>query len=212
METKENKKGNKVSFFYSIKTKVAGMVAVAIILATIVNMVVLVPYLQGVLENQNKNYLNDLAAASGNTLEVMLETTDAEKVLQYEVLNEVFGETGIEGVESSYAYVVGKDATMLYHPTQSKVGEPVENALVKELVAEVSQGTRRETATVEYEFKGTMKYASYYITSDLGAIVVITADEDEIMEASGTVATMSTGVGLAVVLLSTIVAYFLLTI
>ncbi len=212
MGTKDSKKNNKVTFWGSIKTKVAGMVALAIIVATVVNLIVLVPYLKNVLEEQNKNYLNDLAASSGNTLEVMLEVSSAEQVLQYDVLNVVFGKTGIEGVESSYAYVVGKDGTMLYHPTQSKVGEPVENALVKELVAEVSTGIRRDTAVVEYEFKGVMKYASYYITSDLSAIVVITADEDEIHEASDMVTTISGAVGVVAVVLATVIAYVLLTI
>ncbi|MBP3568753.1 MAG: methyl-accepting chemotaxis protein [Lachnospiraceae bacterium] len=212
MGTTESTNKNKVTFLNSIRTKVAGMVAVAIILATIVNMVVLVPYLQNVLGEQNKNYLNDLAATSGNTLEVMLEVSSPEVVLQYETLNVIFGNTGIEGIDSSYAYVVGKDGTMLYHPTESKVGQPVENALVNELVTEVKAGTRRTTDVVEYEFKGVMKYASFYITSDLSAIVVITADEDEIMETSGTVATMSAAIGGVAVVLATVVAYFLLSV
>ncbi len=210
MGTKDEKKG-KVTFLNSIKTKVAGMVAIAIVLATLVNMVVLVSYLQNVLGEQNKNYLNDLAAASGNTLEVMLQSVSAEQVLQYDILNNVFGSTGIEGIDSSYAYVVGKDGMMLYHPTRDKVGQPVENSLVNELVTEVNSGIRRETETVEYEFKGVMKYASFYITKNFDAVVVITADEDEIMETSGTVASMSAAIGGVAVVLSTVVAYVLLS-
>ena len=210
MGTKDEKKG-KVTFLNSIKTKVAGMVAIAIVLATLVNMVVLVPYLQNVLGEQNKNYLNDLAATSGNTLEVMLQSVSAEQVLQYDILNNVFGSTGIEGIDSSYAYVVGKDGMMLYHPTRDKVGQPVENSLVNELVTEVNSGIRRETETVEYEFKGVMKYASFYITKNFDAVVVITADEDEIMETSGTVASMSAAIGGVAVVLSTVVAYVLLS-
>ncbi len=210
MVTKDEKKG-KVPFLNSIKTKVAGMVAIAIVLATLVNMVVLVSYLQNVLGEQNKNYLNDLAAASGNTLEVMLQSVSAEQVLQYDILNNVFGSTGIEGIDSSYAYVVGKDGMMLYHPTRDKVGQPVENSLVNELVTEVNSGIRRETETVEYEFKGVMKYASFYITKNFDAVVVITADEDEIMETSGTVASMSAAIGGVAVVLSTVVAYVLLS-
>ena len=211
MRTKDEKK-EIITFFNSIKTKVAGMVAIAIIAATVINMVVLVPYLQNILGEQNKNYLNDLATASGNTLDVMLESTPKELVLQYDNLNKVFGSTGIEGIESSYAYVVGKDGKMLYHPTKDKVGQPVENALVNELVSEVNSGIRRETETVDYEFKGVMKYASYYITTDFSAIVVITADEDEIMATSGTVATISGVIGIAAVVLSTVVAYVLLSV
>lgn len=212
MGTKESKKGNKVTFLHSIKTKVAGMIALAIILATVVNMVVLVPYLKKVLEEQNKHYLNDLATASGHTIEAMYEMASAEEVLVYDKLNSIFAETGIQGVESSYAYVVGKDGTMLYHPTQDKVGEPVENALVKELVKEIQTGIRRETETVEYEFKGVMKYASYYITHDLSAIIVITADEDEIHETSDMVTNISAAVGGIAVVLATVISYILLSV
>lgn len=212
MGTKETTKKKGTSIWNSIKTKVAGMVALAVAVAIAVNLVILVPYLQQILADQNKNYLNDLAESNGKMLEVMLGAGSAEKVYQYDTLNTIFGTTGIKGVESSYAYVVAKDGTMLYHPTQSKVGEPVENSLVKELVAELSQGIRRETDTIEYDFKGVTKYASYYIASDLSSIIVITADEDEIMEASSTVAYISSAVGTTVILLSVVVSYILLTI
>lgn len=212
MGTNEITKKKGTSIWNSIKTKVAGMVALAVAVAIAVNLVILVPYLQQILADQNKNYLNDLAESNGKMLEVMLGAGSAEKVYQYDTLNTIFGTTGIKGVESSYAYVVAKDGTMLYHPTQSKVGEPVENSLVKELVAELSQGIRRETDTIEYEFKGVTKYASYYIASDFSSIIVITADEDEIMEASSTVAYISSAVGTTVILLSVVVSYILLAI
>lgn len=212
MGTSGTIKTERISILNSIKTKVAGMVAIAVAAAVLINLIVLVPYLQTILENQNKNYLNDLAESDGKTMEMMLATSYAENAYQYDTLHSIFSTTGIEGVESSYAYVVAADGTMLYHPTQSKVGEPVENSLVKELVEEVSKGIRRETDAIEYEFNGVIKYASYYITSDLSSIVVITADKDEIMESSDTVAVMTASIGLAVIVVAVVAAYVLLAV
>ena len=51
----------RVAFVHSIKTKVALMVAVAIFCATAFNLIILVPYISNIMEQQNKNYLYDMA-------------------------------------------------------------------------------------------------------------------------------------------------------
>lgn len=200
----------KVAFFHSIKTKVALMMAVAIMCATVFNLVFLVPYISNVIEQQNKNYLFDMAKTNGLMIENMTSLAGNEAVFNYEELDAVFKDVGIEGIESSYAYVVAGDGTMLYHPTREKVGQPVENALVKDLVAELAKGNRKEPAVIEYDFKGVMKYASYYITMDGSAIIVITADEDEIHETTSMVTTMCTAVGIIATVLFTVVGYILI--
>ena len=44
---------------------------------------------------------------------------------------EAVTEVKLEGMDSAYMYVVQNDGTMLYHPTKEKVGQPVENAVIK---------------------------------------------------------------------------------
>ena len=46
----------------------------------------------------------------------------------------------MKGYDSSYAYLVAKDGVMLYHPTADKIGQPVENAVVKGVVADLQAG------------------------------------------------------------------------
>lgn len=49
----------------------------------------------------------------------------------------------MEGIDSSYAYLVDTDGTMLYHPTAEKIGQPVENAVVLGVVAELARDRYR---------------------------------------------------------------------
>ena len=69
---------------------------------------------------------------------------------------------------------------MLYHPTVDKIGQPVENDAVKQVLGEVVKGNRLATDVIAYEFKGVTKYASYYIGEDMEYVIVVTADESEV--------------------------------
>lgn len=46
-------------------------------------------------------------------------------------------------MDSAYMYVVQNDGTMLYHPTKEKVGQPVENAVIKGVVQQLQDGKNR---------------------------------------------------------------------
>ena len=43
----------------------------------------------------------------------------------------------VKGIKSSYGYVVDSDGNMLWHPTSSKIGEKVENSVIKGVVKEI---------------------------------------------------------------------------
>lgn len=197
----------KAAFGKSIKLKVALMVALAIICSTVFNLFITVPYITDIIGTQNKNYMYDTTNANGLTIENMLELEDEDKVLSYSTLASVFDGVGIKGIESSYAYVVAGDGTMLYHPTKEKVGQPVENDLVKGIVEDIANGIRRDSAVIEYEFNGVTKYASYYITNDMNAIILITADKDEIFETTDTVRNRCIIAGICATVIFTAIGY-----
>ena len=105
----------------------------------------------------------------------------AEEALTPEGLERLVGDISISGMSSSYAYVVSADGTMMYHPTADKIGQPVENDAVKQLLQEISAGKRPQTHVIQYLFKGVTKYASFYVGQNLDYIIVVTADEDEVL-------------------------------
>jgi len=84
-------------------------------------------------------------------------------------------------LSSAYIYFVDSQGTMLYHPDESKIGNPVENAAVKGVVAKLEAGQTPAPECVEYEYKGASKYAAYYVGQDNAYIAVLTADESEVL-------------------------------
>ena len=84
-------------------------------------------------------------------------------------------------LSSAYVYFVDSQGTMLHHPDPEKVGNPVENAAVKSLVAGLAEGQHPDPDLIEYEYKGMTKYAGYYIGEGNHYIAVLTADESDVL-------------------------------
>ena len=115
--------------------------------------------------------------ASGDILIVTADYDEFMKI-DYDTL---LGNITIDGVEGSYAYMVSPDGTMLWHPTPEKIGQPVENAAVKGIVADLAAGKTVEDGFCIYEYKDALKMAGYSFT-DTGNIVLVTADYDKLIK------------------------------
>lgn len=175
------KKTGKVSLFSSIKFKIMALTSVAVIVAVVAMLVVIIPTVQKDMKETVRNYMQDVAESYGETLQLRLDSYGSSYLNVYKLLNEDFGAVNINGLSTSYAYIVNESGTMMFHPTEEKVGNPVENAAVKGLVARIEAGEHPEPGVIEYEYKGAFKYAAYYVDKDNYAILVVTADEDDAM-------------------------------
>ncbi len=174
------KKNVKVSLIHSIKTKIVLVVILAVLATTSLCLSMIIPMVEESLSEVTKNYMMDMTNLAGVNLDREIEAMGAELVLTQEGLGNAVGSIDVNGMNSSYAYVVGADGTMLYHPTADKIGQPVENDAVKQVLSEMAKGNRPATDVIAYEFKGVTKYASYYIGENMGYVIVITADENEV--------------------------------
>ena len=177
-EQKEGTKKREINI-YSLKTKMVLLLLIVIIITTGINIWTAIPLASDSLSNVNQNYLYDLVVAYGDEVDKILSESNGEYV---EALKELVAGIGIKGIDSSYAYIVKKDGTMLYHPTTDKIGKPVENKVVTEVVKQLNEGSIPEPTVVSYDFKGVEKYAAYYITKNTNDILVITADEGDILK------------------------------
>ena len=84
-------------------------------------------------------------------------------------------------LSSAYIYIVDRQGMMLAHPDESKIGNPVENAAVKEVISKLDAGEELTSDIIEYEFKGKNKYAAYYVGNGDNYIAVLTADVDDVL-------------------------------
>ncbi|MBR5376523.1 MAG: hypothetical protein IK139_04520 [Lachnospiraceae bacterium] len=123
----------------------------------------------------------------------------AEKITDVKDLN----------LSTAYVYIVDKDGIMLHHPDPEKVGNPVENAAVKGLVAELAAGNAPEPDIIVYDYKGTKKYAAYYIGADSQYIAVLTADEKDVLAGTRELRNYTVVICVVCVLLFSILALFI---
>lgn len=114
----------------------------------------------------------------------------------------------LTGYDSFYTYLVDSDGTMLYHPTADKIGKPVENSVILNVVSELQAGKTPESRTVLYEFKDTMKYAAYALT-DQKQIVVATADQSELLAPVSNMIRETGGLSIILLVLCIVSAYIM---
>ena len=135
-------------------------------------------------KTNNINYLRDLSKAAGGRMDSLIYCVGPEVLDMSDNLEAMFKDVKINGISSSYCYIVKSDGTMIYHPTKEKIGKHVENEVIKNVVIKLQSGQNVSSEVVEYDYKGTRKYAAYYIGAQKDFILVITADEDEVLSSS----------------------------
>lgn len=182
---KDSKSTGKVNFFQSIGAKIAGVIVLAVLLASVLCVVIIVPNYKSDVSSTVKNYMYDMAISYGELVQTQI---DSGNTLDYKRYAALIGDVKVSGMSSSYAYVVSADGIMQFHPTEEKVGNPVENEVVSGLVKDIAAGKHPDPAVTTYLFKGVNKYASYNVLSD-NSILVVTADETDALSAVSKVTT-----------------------
>lgn len=169
-------KTEKVSFVRSISFRIIALVILIVLYSLAGSIIGAKLTAESILGESNEHYILSLAELGA---EMISDNTSASAKL--EDYAAIMVDIEMKGVDSAYAYMVSSDGTMLYHPTADKIGQPVENSVVKGLVAELSAGKTPKNAVVEYDYNGETKYAGYALTKNK-QIVVVTADKGEIIE------------------------------
>ena len=168
----ENKRKG-VSFIHSISLKVA-LLSIGIVILSIIGSISSTNIkMERIMDQVYSSYILSMAEMEAVVVNNLPEWADEE------LYRNVLGEIKMEGIESAYAYLVAEDGTMLYHPSADKIGEPVENEQVSNVVAMLKSGQMPENDVVLYDYHGSMKYAAYAMTADR-QIVVVSADYDEV--------------------------------
>ena len=197
-------KKEKMTFFNSISSKILLLVIVVVTVSLGVSMFLADSIASGAVGNVNENYILSLAESAADAIENISNDDD-----YIQECSEIVKEISMEGISSAYGYLVDADGTMIYHPTEEKVGEQVENSVVLNVVDQLKQGKVPENAVVTYDFNGAEKYAAYAITKTTNQIVVITADKTEIMKPIKSMFTKLLATLFICLILSGIIGYIL---
>lgn len=179
-EMKDQK--NRVLLVHSIKMKILLLVVGVVLLSNILSLWTSIPLIRENITDLTESYMEDLAETAGESLEREINSYGYDAIMTVEELENHLKDVKVRGMSTCYTYLVSNDGMMLYHPTAEKIGLPVENAAVQQLVGELAQGNRPETDIILYDFKGANKYAAYYIDTQMRYILVVTADQEEALQ------------------------------
>ena len=196
--SKEKKRG-------SLATKIILVVCATVIISNRFSIMFVLSGARSQIRSAVQTTMMDLAESSDKLVENAMNALELDE-LPYETYASILENVKIENVDSSYVYLVNEQGTMLYHPTEEKGGQPVENEVVRGLVEQLHNGEHPENAVVEYKFNGTVKYAAYYIMSN-NDIVVVSADEDDALSGINRITQLATSVLVGIVIIMCIVAY-----
>lgn len=183
------------------------MVILAVIVSNVICMVFILESSKKQITDSVKHTMVDVINTTSKIVENEISNADTED-LDYDEYAKSLSDVKLEGMDSSYVYVVKNDGTMLYHPTKEKVGQPVENAVIKGVVQQLQDGKKPGTTVVEYDFNGTTKYSAYTILNNEN-ILVLTADESEALAGITTVTGVAVGIIAIVVLIAIIISFIM---
>lgn len=187
--------------------KIIVMVILAVIVSNVICMVFILESSKKQITDSVKHTMVDVVNTTSKIMENEISNSGVDD-LDYDGYANNLSGVKLEGMDSAYMYVVQNDGTMLYHPTKEKVGQPVENAVIKGVVQQLQDGKKPGTTVVEYDFNGTTKYSAYTILNNEN-ILVLTADESEALAGITTVTGVAVGIIAIVVLIAIIISFIM---
>ena len=202
-EKKEKKSG-----LHSMRFNVVQLVLLSIIISVASLLIMIIPVADNAISTLAESYMRDVCDTCGLNVDAALNRS-GNIILNQAYLETLIGDVRINDLDSSYAYVVGSDGTMIYHPDESKVGQPVENPAIKQVVADLEAGKEQQDGMAIYEFRGAEKYAAYYVTSNKAAILVITADRGDIFSAKDAIYARAGGAAIIIFIVLGIISFLI---
>ena len=187
--------------------KIIVMVILAVIVSNVICMVFILESSKKQITDSVKHTMVDVINTTSKIMENEISNSGVDD-LDYDGYANNLSDVKLEGMDSAYMYVVQNDGTMLYHPTKEKVGQPVENAVIKGVVQQLQDGKKPGTTVVEYDFNGTTKYSAYTILNNEN-ILVLTADESEALAGITTVTGVAVGIIAIVVLIAITISFIM---
>lgn len=111
---------------------------------------------------------------SGNIIGFVGSTVRAENFSKY------IKSTKLQNLASSYIYLVDEKGNVIYHPTASKIGKPVENDAIKNVISKIKEGNSITASSIEYTFNGAKKLSYYGEIPSTHWVLVVSVDKHDV--------------------------------
>lgn len=172
----------KVGMFKGIQTRVLTAMLVTMFISAGLVTWMAIEQTKTALTERVKGDMLTLVEAYGVNLETASYAVGNE-MPDLDGLTDMFGSVQLDGMPSSYVYVLDRDGIMLMHPTASRIGTPVESGVIADVVKRLQSGVISEPEVVDSSYRGTGKLTGYYVLRNGKGVLVLTADKAEAFSA-----------------------------
>ena len=164
----------------SIKMRVVAVVLFSIIASVLLSICIIIPDVRNNITNTTQSYMYDLTNSYGKVLDQNVKVSVMH--LRSDRLENLLSGVGLQNVGSSYFYVIDSDGTVIYHPDNEKMGKSTGIEPVAQIVASLDAGDVPQPDILHYEYNGKSKFSSYYVIGGGKAVLLLAAEESEILK------------------------------
>lgn len=200
----ENRSNVKFSIRYKVLLLIIGTIAV---MAALI-LIYIIPMAKKTQKSSVENCMYELAELGARSIDLQYR---AKQDVTTQDLEDLLKSVQIEGITSSYMYVVDNDNLFVYHKRPEKIGTVVANNVIKQLNEDIkNNNTYKESDIINYvDENGVTKYAAYAVSDTNKWISVIVCDEDDAMKNISMIQSSSMAVLLVMAAIMLVIGYVL---
>lgn len=176
----KKEKGFRLSFYRTLLL----FALIPMIFSVAVTMFYVVDKSSKEVKNVSMNYMMSVADSKGSALYDIVLSKGKAHALSYASLQEYCSNIYLEGIDGAFAYVANSKGNVIYSPDDAKVGQPVENDVIKQVCADMEAGIHDDEKVAEYVYRGNKMLAAYYVSPDNYYVFIVTAKQDDVLESA----------------------------
>lgn len=180
---KTKEENSNIKFYNAIRFRFLILVLGCIMVFASVFYMIAIPRFANNSVDSVCNSMEELAEAYSELVDLKIGSMGS--MVETNQLTSILQKVRVNKLDNSYAYLVDGKGTTLYHPDKKKIGEPVENQVVKDIVGKLEKGEKVQNDAIKYTYRGKQKFAGYCISPQTGYILVITADGEDMLSSVG---------------------------
>ncbi len=164
----------------SIVVRIAGLVYVSILITVVLLALLVVPYVKTALQDNTSASMKDVTSMLGRSFDKQIDRSGANIVLTPTTLKNTLASLKVNGLSSSYMYIINGSGNVAWHPNEKLISEKIGVEPVQKIVDKMIAREKMPSGLLEYTYNGQEKVAAYYVSSTYSFTLVLCCDKAEI--------------------------------
>ena len=179
-EDKVNQHNGEVAKHKSIVVRIAGLVYMGILITVLFVGVLIIPYIKNSLQQNISTSMKDVTTILGQSFDKQIDRSGANIVLTPITLRNSLASVKVNGLKSSYMYIINGSGNVAWHPNEKLIGEKIGISEVQNIVDKMVAKEKVSPGFLDYTYNGEQKHAVYFVSSTYSFTLVLCCDKSEI--------------------------------